>query len=71
MAWTEREEQLRNQIDHMDYESLLRKWRNAPAGDPFFQGETGAYYREVMNRKRNEVGQEEHVRASKQIGWDG
>lgn len=56
-------------IDNASYEELLRKWRYAPAGDPMFQGETGQYYSEVMAKKRDEVGNAEHVRASKSIGW--
>lgn len=57
-------------IDNASYESLLKKWRFAPAGDEFFQGEIGNYYSTVMFRKRDEVGNSEHVRASKSIGWE-
>lgn len=57
-------------IDAASYEALLSRWRFAPVGDPFLQGEAGQYYKEVMSRKRNEVGDDEHVRASKAIGWD-
>lgn len=57
-------------IDNAGYEELLRRWRFAPGGDPMFQGDTGDYYAQVMKRKRQEVGQEEHVRASKSIGWE-
>ena len=35
-------------IDSMDYEGLLRKWRFAPCGDPWFQGETGDYWGQRM-----------------------
>jgi hypothetical protein len=56
-------------IDEASYEQLLREWRNAPSGDPLFQDETGKYYAEVMKRKREEIGNEEHVRTSKAIGW--
>lgn len=58
-------------IDSSSYESLLRRWRNAPGGDSFFQGETGEYYAKVMEAKRAEVGGATAVRASKNIGWDG
>ena len=61
--------ELKKWIDEASYESLLSKWRNAPAGSPYFAGETGDYYADVMKRKREEVGQSEHVRASKAIGW--
>jgi hypothetical protein len=56
-------------IDSMDYESMLRLWRFAPIGHPMFQGELGQYYAEAMNRKREEVCNEEQVRISKEIGW--
>lgn len=58
-------------IDAMDYESMLRLWRNAAAGHPMFQGDTGKYYGEVMARKKAEVGGAAHVCASKSVGWDG
>jgi hypothetical protein len=60
----------RRWIDSASYESLLSRWRSAPVGDPMFQGDTGDYYARVMAEKRKQVGQAEHVRASKAIGWD-
>lgn len=51
------------------YEQLLFHWRNAPVGDPMFQGEVGDYYSEEIAKRRKEVGNSEHVRASKSIGW--
>ena len=56
-------------IDKASYEDLLRKWRFAPSGDPFFQGETGKYYSQIMFAKRDALPHEEQVRASKRIGW--
>ncbi len=56
-------------IDNASYESLLSRWRMAPAGSPWFQGDVGQYYKERMAAKRDEVGPGEHVRASKSIGW--
>ena len=58
------------EIDAMPYESMLRLWRNAPAGHPMFQGETGDYYSKRMAENRAEVGNAAHVAASKQIGWE-
>jgi len=58
-------------IDDMPYEAMLRLWRNSPIGNSMFSGETGKYFSEVMNDKRAKVGNDEHVRASKNIGWDG
>jgi hypothetical protein len=60
----------RKQIDEMNYESMLRLWRFAPAGHPMFQGDTGDYYSKVMKEKREQVGGDAHVRASKSIGWE-
>ena len=62
--------ELKTWIDNASYEELLRKWRQAPPGSPYFKGETGQYYADVMAQRRLEVGDEEHVRASKSIGWD-
>lgn len=53
-------------IDNASYETLLRKWRFAAAGDPFFAEEIGAHYTKVMNEKQNQV---DHVAISKRIGW--
>lgn len=61
----------KKQIDNMNYEDLLRLWRNAPAGHPMFQGETGDYYSKVMAEKRKQVGDAAHTAASKHIGWEG
>lgn len=63
------EQEMRDWIDNASYEDLLRKWRFAKSSDPFFQGRIGQYYADVMAKKRAEVGVEEHVRASKAIGW--
>ncbi len=56
-------------VDGASYEQLLSRWRNAPAGDPFFIGKMGDYYKKKMSEKRSEVSDAEHVRASKSIGW--
>lgn len=63
-------EQMKQWIDKSGYVELLAKWRFAPVGDPFFQGEVGEYYTQVMKRKRNELSPAEHTAASKQIGWE-
>jgi len=59
----------REWINNSSYEGLLERWRNAPAGDPIFQGEIGQYYSDVMEKKKAEVGHDEAVKASKSIGW--
>lgn len=55
-------------IDARSYEGLLSQLRFAPAGDPWFEGETGKYWGERMKELR-EAGAN-HVGASKQIGWE-
>ena len=54
-------------IDAMSYEGLLGRWRGAPAGDPWFQGETGQYWEKRMDymKARDPSGA---VRASKSLG---
>jgi len=55
-------------IDSMAYEDLLYRWRFAPIGDPWFQGETGEYWGKRMKELREQ--EKNHVQASKIIGWD-
>ena len=55
-------------IDSLSYASLLARWRFSPAGDPWFQGETGDYWGDHMSALRSQ-NNERHVRASKDIGW--
>lgn len=54
-------------IDSLSYEQLLSRWRFAPLGDPWFQGETGDYWSKRMKELR-EAGTD-HVQVSKNIGW--
>ena len=61
-------EEIKKQIDDMDYRSMLSLWRNAPSGHPMFQGDVGDYYSEIMKKKREEVGNAAHVAVSKSIG---
>lgn len=63
------DEKTKAMIDWMDYETMFRRWRFAPAGDPMFQGEVGRYYAEVMKKKRSELGDAAHTATSKRIGW--
>lgn len=58
-------------IDSASYTELLERWRNEPSGSPWFYGETGDYYSRVMSEKRDQVGDDAHVAASKSIGWRG
>jgi len=61
----------KEKIDSMGYESMLSLWRNAPSGHPIFQGDTGEYFAKIIGEKREKVGQQAHVEASKNIGWKG
>lgn len=61
------DETIKQQIDAMTYEEMLRKWRFAPVGDPMLQGETGTYFATRM--REIEPSREEKVRVSKKIGW--
>jgi hypothetical protein len=65
MELTEKRKQF---IDEMSYQGLLSRWRFAPVGDAWFQGETGDYWGKRM-RELREAGAD-HVDASKTIGWD-
>ena len=57
-------------IDAMSLEGLLQHWRCAPAGDPWFQDETGKYWGERMEELRSAPGGPGRwVAASKAIGW--
>lgn len=56
-------------IEDMPLEEMLRRWRNAPAGDQQFQGERGEYFAQVMSAKRAKDNGA-WVAASKAIGWD-
>lgn len=39
-------------IDNLPYLRLLWKWRTAPIGDPWMQGEAGAYWAQRMREVR-------------------
>ena len=55
-------------IDSLNIEQLLHKWRFAPVGDPWFQGDTGKYWSDRINlRNQND---DSYVLASKSIGWN-
>jgi hypothetical protein len=62
-------DEMKKWIDNATYSQLLSKWRFASSGNPFFQGEIGDYYSKVMREKKEQVGNDEHVKTSKTIGW--
>lgn len=49
-------EENKKEIDSLPYERLLIRWRFAPFGDPWFQGETGKYWESRMNELREQGG---------------
>lgn len=54
-------------IAAMGREELCRKWRSAPLGDPFWQGEAGKYAQDRLFRVLGGFTPE----ISKKIGWEG
>jgi hypothetical protein len=62
--------EMKEWIGNATYQQLLEKWRFAPIGSPWFQREIGDYYSIKMAEKRKEVGNAEHTKTSKRIGWD-
>ena len=63
-----KEERMKNWIDSNSYETLLNKWRFAPDGDEFLQGEIGEYYSKVMFEKCDALSDDERVKVSKRVG---
>jgi len=64
------EKQMKEWIDSATYEQLLRRWRFAPIGSPWFQGKVGDYYSKVMFHKKEQVSGGAAVAASKAVGWE-
>ena len=59
----------KNHIDSLSLEALLSHWRFAPAGDPWFQGQTGDYWAKRMRELREQPGgNQRYVAASKSLG---
>jgi hypothetical protein len=60
----------KKEIDGMDYRRILdRLVKFAPSSSKWVQGEIGAYFLDRLVKLRAEVGDEEHSRISKNIGW--
>ena len=57
-------------IDSLSLYQLQEKWRFAPAGDPWFQGETGEYWGKRISELRAKS-PNEYVSNSKAMGWGG
>jgi hypothetical protein len=52
-------------IDGADYERLLETWRFGSSSNPYFQGDTGEYF-----KKRDALSPNQQVAASKNVGWN-
>lgn len=57
-------------IDIMSYENMLRLVRFAPSGNRYFMGDTGEYFSKVMKEKEDKLPDGERVAISKRVGWD-
>jgi hypothetical protein len=55
------------EINSKTIRQLLSQWRFAPVGDPWFQGETGAYWENRMCELRDKDN-DAYVSASKSLG---
>jgi len=60
----------KQRIDSMNYEQMLRLWRNSKIGEPLFRGETGSYFIDQMEAKKTALPDGEAVEISKRIGWE-
>lgn len=60
---------IKQRIDKMTYEEMLRKWRTAPVGDPMFTGETGVYFSQRFAELKAATEDAKQVAASKLVGW--
>lgn len=53
-------------ISTLSYKDMLKRWRFGAIGDPIFQGESGNFWVQQMEIKRNFV---DHAGISKELGW--
>lgn len=67
-------EEIKTEIDKMEYSEMLTMWRHAPFDSDetrkFLHGETGHYFSSVMQEKRSKLKDGEHSDISKLVGWD-
>lgn len=64
-------ETMKKWIDEASYSDLLTRHRFSDIGDEIFWGDAGVYYADVMHKKKESIGRETAVAASKAIGWAG
>jgi len=62
-------EDFKGWIDNATYSQLLYRWRFASINDRIFSGKIGEYYSKIMKEKKSQLTNDEHVSASKNVGW--
>lgn len=60
--------QRREEIDQMGYLEMLKAWRFTQIGSGMFAKESGRYFKEVMEKKKNKLSSDEQVKISKLVG---
>lgn len=63
-------EEIKQKIDSLSYEDMLRIIRFTRAGHYWCTGETGDYFFERYTKLKSAMPEEEKVRISKAVGWD-
>ncbi len=63
-------QKIKDEIDNMSYDDMLRRWRFSPVGDIMFAGEEGEYFEETFRERNKKLGDKGHCKASKRVGWD-
>jgi len=59
-----------NKIDSMDYYEMLKLQRFGSSENPIFHEESGKYFSEQLQVKKNMLPHSEQVDISKRIGWN-
>lgn len=62
-------EELKNEIDSMSLEDIIRKIRFTPIGDEFFIGESYSYFAQHRSKVMDKSSLEDYTAASKRVGW--
>ena len=60
-------ENIKQEIDNMNYYELLKKWRFAPSGDPILSGQLGEYFLNKMSYEKEQ--EKDPSKISKLVGW--
>lgn len=60
--------EVKEEIDRLDFHGLLKRWRFGSAASPWFQGESGEYFKNRMTELQlQDPGAA--VQVSKDLGW--